>query len=283
MLGHMIATATKVAMQNHTYTYRGSTYHQGDGGPIGNPLSSAVARAVMLDWDSKFLGHTTILGTAVNRNLCRIYKRYVDDQFGKHQPTPPGWRWDPVGHTPVHSQQALHEDRGKEDDERTMTLLQNVANSINPRIQMTVDFPSANADNKMPVLDFKCWVDDEGTVMYEFYRKSMCPQSTIYAESALSWRTKRTVHTQEGVRILSRCHESLPWTTKAGHLTRLSASMAASGYPAQFRADVITSALKAFLKIKERADSGVRPVHRPDNLDKERRTQDKVWKSQDLV
>ena len=45
-----------------------------------------------------------------------------------------------------------------------MTLLQNVANSINPRIQMTVDFPSANADNKMPVLDFKCWVNDEGTV-----------------------------------------------------------------------------------------------------------------------
>ena len=115
--------------------------------------------------------------------------------------------------------------------------------------------------------------------MYEFYRKSMCPQSTIYAESALSWRTKRTVHTQEGVRILSRCHESLPWTTKAGHLTRLSARMAASGYPAQFRADVITSALKAFQKIKERADSGVRPVHRPDNLDKVRRTEDKVWKS----
>ena len=47
MLGLMFVTTTRTAMTTHTYTFRGSTYLQEGGGPIGNPLSSAVARAVI--------------------------------------------------------------------------------------------------------------------------------------------------------------------------------------------------------------------------------------------
>ena len=159
-----------------------------------------------------------------------------------------------------------------------MLLLQNVANSINPRIVMTVDYPSTHEDKKMPVLDFKCWIGPTGEVLYEFYRKSMCPQTTIYASSALPVKTKRTVLVQEAIRILLRCHESLSWSTKAAHLTDLSARMLQSGYTAPFRATVIKSALNAFNKIKERAESGVRLIHRPDELDRVKRAEDRIWK-----
>ena len=108
----------------------------------------------------------------------------------------------------------------------------------------------------------------------------MCPQNSILASSALPYRTKRTVHTQEGVRILSRCHDQLPWETKARHLTELSARMASSGYNHGFRAAVITSAIKAFQAIQERAERGVRPVHRPDILERVKRAEDKLWKGQ---
>ena len=258
----MFATATRVAMKTHTYSYNGSIHHQALGGPIGNPLSSAVARTVCLDWDIQFLEKTAKLGEVLDRDLCAIYKRYVDDLFQKHQPTPVGYRWDPATETPIFSQEALQEDSQRQDDERTMLLLQSVANSINKRIQMTIEFPSGHHDNKMPCLDFKCWVDPHGVVLYEYYRKPMCPQSTIYAHSALPWKTKRTVHTQEVVRVLSRCSDSLPWDTQVQHLTQLSARMASSGYPAQFRADVIRSGIRAYRKIQERSESGIRPIHR---------------------
>ena len=86
MLGAMmIAFATK-----------GSTYRQLVSGPIGNPLSSGVARAVMLDWDLQLLALTSTLGNELIMYLFyNVYKRYIDDQLGLHQATPAGYRWDP--------------------------------------------------------------------------------------------------------------------------------------------------------------------------------------------
>ena len=101
---------------------------------------------------------------------------------------------------------------------------------------------------------------------------------TIFASLALPVKTKRTVLVQEAIRILSRCHESLPWSTKAAHLTNLNARMLQSGYTAPFRATDIKSALNAFNNIKERAESGVRPIHRPDEVDRVKRAEDRIWK-----
>ena len=101
----------------------------------------------------------------------------------------------------------MQEDRERENDERTMLLLQSVANSINPCVQMIVDYPSAHVDKTMPCLDFQCWVGDSGRILYEFYRKPMCPQSTIYVNYSLAWKVKSTVHMQEGVRIFLTCSE----------------------------------------------------------------------------
>ena len=70
-------------------------------------------------------------------------------------------------------------------------MLQQMANSINPRLQMTVDYPSGNPVGKMSVLDFKCCMDPQGTVMYTFYRKPMCQPTTITAMSELPWGSKR--------------------------------------------------------------------------------------------
>ena len=158
MLGKIISTVTRTAMETHTYQYKGDIYWQQDGGCIGNPLSSAVARVVMMDWDYQFLSITARIDARLQTLLNAVYKRYVDNQFGKHQATPPGYGWCPIEGVPVVSVEAMEEDRGKEDDKWTMLLLQNVANLINPRIVMTVNYPSAHEDKKMPVLDFKCWI-----------------------------------------------------------------------------------------------------------------------------
>ena len=63
-----------------------------------------------------------------------------------------------------------------------------MANSIEDDIQLTVDVPCENEDNKLPVLDLKMWVEERelenGTgkyeiVLHEFYEKPMASKFVI--------------------------------------------------------------------------------------------------------
>ena len=47
--------------------------------------------------------------------------------------------------------------------------------------------------------------------LYEFHSKCMASKAVINARSALSWSTKRTVLTQEVLRVLMNCSKLLPW------------------------------------------------------------------------
>ena len=47
------------------------------------------------------------------------------------------------------------EDEALQDDERTMLLIQSVANSIHHSIRHIIDFPSKHEDGKVPMLDLK--------------------------------------------------------------------------------------------------------------------------------
>ena len=55
MLALMITKAAITSMGNHTYRFNGTVYKQQDGGPIGDELSQAIARLVMIWWDEEFL------------------------------------------------------------------------------------------------------------------------------------------------------------------------------------------------------------------------------------
>ena len=56
------------------YRFDGKLYKQVDGGPIGDELSQAIARLVMIWWDNEFIVRCEHLGIDL-----RLYIRYVDD------------------------------------------------------------------------------------------------------------------------------------------------------------------------------------------------------------
>ena len=89
-------------------------------------------------------------------------------------------------------------------DEANMCVVQEVANTIHPSIEVTYDCPSKHEDLKMPVLDLKAWlslgVDLESrepvvSVMHEQYTKEVASKAVVDARSALAMKTKRTIHT----------------------------------------------------------------------------------------
>ena len=144
-------------------------------------------------------------------------------------------------------------------------------------------------DRKLPILDLKVWIETKeketekrgektSVIMYEFYSKSMASKAVINARSALNWSTKRTVLTQEVLRVLLNCSKMLPWERVVENVNEMVLRMQYSGYSKKFRYEVVDSALKAYRE-REKADrEGERPLHRPKEWRKEEREQEKIGK-----
>ena len=86
--------------------------------------------------------------------------------------------------------------------------------------------------------------------------------AVINARSAIPWRNKRTILTQEVLRILRNCSDQLPWSTICDHVSMFTARMQYSGYSEQFRAEVVRSALHAYDEMKDKDRKGEVPFYR---------------------
>ena len=73
---------------------------------------------------------------------------------------------------------------------------------------------------------------------------------------------KRTVLTQEVLRILLRCSPKLPWEVTANHLSMFMMRMQYSGYNKTFRAQVLKSGLNAYENVKVKDQTGEQPMYR---------------------
>ena len=155
LMKRVIYTAIMCAMNNHYYKFDQVTYRQVKGGGIGDTFAQAGARLIMLWWDSTF--KTLVISqTAVKLNL-RVLQRYVDDLNVKTGTVSPGTTWDPSLEqlTIKPLEQLTEEDVNKPGDLRTAEVYRDMANHILPMFQWTLDTPSLNQDQKIPVLDLK--------------------------------------------------------------------------------------------------------------------------------
>ena len=177
-------------------------------------ITGVVAQVFMVWWDRRLRERLDVINIQLP-----LHKRYVDDTNLAAQKTEIGARYD--GERLQFTEESRIEDEGLEDDKRTMLLIQTVANSIHHLIRHTIDFPSNNEDRKVPMLDVKLWKEtQEGQtrILYEHYEKEMTTKSVIHRRSALPKQVKRTVLTQELLRILLYCSEHTPWETTCKHI-----------------------------------------------------------------
>ena len=158
-----------------------------------------------------------------------------------------------------------------------MNLVQKIGNSIHPSISLEVDYPSQHVDGKLPILDLKVWVElrqiqsvgeggsEVNVVLHEFYVKDVASKCVINARPALPWSCKRTILTQEVLRILLNCSRELPWETTVGHVNHMMLRLQYPGYDQKFRTEVVLSALKAYNRMItiELDASGEQPLYRP--------------------
>ena len=278
----MIILALQIAlafvMKNHHYTFAGALKRQRKGGPIGLDLTGALAQIFMIWWGKEFKIRLQQLQLEVI-----MMKIYVDDINQGMPIIDPGTRY--IDGELVIKEDLIVHDMGVADDLRTMLIYQSVGNSIHSSIQLEIDCPSNHDDDKMPILDLKVWIEElqngGSRIMHEFYMKSVSSRSVLNSESALPWGVKRTVLTQEALRVLLNCSRELPWATKSSHLSYFSARMQFSGYEHKFRSEVIRSALDAYDKLQKLETDGVRPLYRPRDWNRVERDKEHVAKKKD--
>ena len=140
-----------------------------------------------------------------------------------------------------------------------------IANSITPMLRWTPDWPSANSNSKLPVLDLSIWCQEmeKGTVtFYQFYSKPMTNPVSIPANSALSSNVKFSTYRQEVFRVLRNTSVDLSWREKAELLSYMSWRMMISGYSTGFRIQAICGGLIGHLRILYRSVKDEINIHR---------------------
>ena len=144
-------------------------------------------------------------------------------------------------------------------------------------------------DRNVPNLYLQCWLEEVESggdkrymLLHEFYMKDVSSKAVIHREAALSLGSKRTILTQESLRIIMNCHDMIGWEKIAGHLTYFVARMQIAGYDKSFRFQVIKSAIHAYRAKQEEERRGGAPVYRArswkrNNRRKERENKKKEW------
>ena len=205
-------------------------------------ITVELVKVFMTWWDKKMIRRLQEL----NINPI-LYKRYVDDINIAVNKVDDGYGY--VGGNIVIQE---GDDRNDiEVDKRTFDVIRRVGNEVHESIQLTADVATDHEDCKVPILDLKCWIKEveiDGsknyTIMHEHYIKDMSSRAVIHRESALSLCSKRTILTQECLRVMMNCHELIGWDKIAEHLSYFMARMQAAGYDKSFRLQVVKSEKK---------------------------------------
>ena len=137
----------------------------------------------MLLWDREFLSKVKKLGLQV-----LLYKRYVDDVVCVLRSVEPGWYFCKKGNKLVFDRE--HPTASLAEDARTFTLLQVIANSLDPGIKMMFEVPSMMQNGRLPVLDLELFIVNN-KVQLSFFKKPVSSPFTIMYASVLPANQKR--------------------------------------------------------------------------------------------
>ena len=273
MLGIMVEFSIKLCMEHHFYVHDQRVRRQGEGAGIGLRLSEALGRAFGLDWDDKLLRKLEELNWKP-----KMLKRYVDDLNTVVNGVKPGTRYNAAENKLEVVEDQIESDEEKEGDEITMKVFGEIANSVEPNIEVEIDFPSKHDDKMMPILDMKMAINEELEIVYMFYRKPQSNKFTMMARSALPQKVKRSTLSNEALRRLLCCSPNLEEQKKVEVMEEYARMLRRSGYTERFRHEIISDAVQGYKNMQRRELEGGRPVDRPRNYDVEGRRRRKQEK-----
>ena len=128
------------------------------------------------------------------------------------------------------------EDETKDASRTTFEVLKTIAEEVDPMLKFTIDTPDKQKDNKIAVLDLKVQINEKENFRldYEHFEKPTKHPKVILSDSALSMKNKRTILTQECLRILRNTKIELGEEVRNDHLNKFMIKLKNSGYDKKF-------------------------------------------------
>ena len=231
IIGRCAEIAVRTVFENFTYNFGGKIYLQREGGPIGNRLTMACARVVMQEWGDHYLN---ILKEA--RLLITLFKIYVDDVRQITTMLRKGTRYEVDGKTWTWSKEAEEEDEqrrkeGESKEAMMVRILTPVMSCINSDLIFTTELEEDFEDRKLPTLDCKLWLEEDGSVNHTYFEKDMRTQLLIPERSAMSQKQKMSILSNELVRRMSNiCIEKVGLEEKKMVVDQFRGQLKNSGY-----------------------------------------------------
>ena len=204
MLVKCIEIMIMSSLENHVYKFGDQIRKQSKGGPIGLALTGEIAECYMINWDKEFLERLK----SVDMNPA-IYERFKDDITVVVESLEAGTRW--KDGALIVDLEKKNDDEGRTDEEITMEVFKDIAESIDDMISFTVDYPGNHKNGMMPVLDVQAAINknEDNKIEFEFYEKPTKNQRVILFESAIPSSQKRTILTQECLRRIRNTQTDL--------------------------------------------------------------------------
>ena len=217
----------------------------------------------MVWWDKTFLERVNELLKDMN-----LYLRYVDDEYVICEIIP----------ETVDTQE-------QEPDERTMKKLQEIGNGIHPSIQVTVDYPSNNANGRMPVLDTEHWIDDvqvnneiKCQVLHSHYSKPMANAFVTHKSSAMASRSKENILIADLTRVMRNISTACTEQERREKVQHYMARMQYSGYCMEERIKVYRAAKNRYDQMVKKDIEGTEPLYRNKEWNRNERVKEKERK-----
>ena len=209
-----------------------------------------------------------------------VYTRYKDDIEVVAESVEKGTRL--VEGKLIIDEQKKAEDDFESDAKITMEIIVQIANSIDPMIQLTIETPCHFENSMMPILDVEVKINKEegNRIDFQFFEKPTKNSKVILADSALNPHAKRTILTQECLRRLRNTKVELGEDVQIKHLNDFMVKLKNSGYDKKYRIEVLDSAMKAFDKMKEDDKKNIKPLYRSRSWNTEERNKSKEIKKQ---
>ena len=242
-------------LKHHYYSfYQGEVRLEQEGGPVASRSPVMWERwPAMLAWVREYKARMVEATSTLPDMKQFIHQLYVDENNSVMEELPPGTRlverssrwwgswWRRTGR--------CWEIGG---------LAKELANTICPYLQMEVDYPSTTPRAGCPSLTWRCRWPGTRLINFRWYRKPMANCYSILNRSAMPADTKRITLVQRGVTMLRNTRRELHHQLFIPLMEQLGVAMMGSGYPEDFRREVIvSSSLLPALEMKVKVQEGV--------------------------
>ena len=229
-------------MGSHVFTFDGKLYMQTSGGAIGVGIAGDICKLYMVYWDRQLKRELDF-----NNIAYQLYMIYVDDGLvvvkDNNSPNSTG--------------------------QKMMSKLKEIANCIEPSIQVKVDYPCNNENGRLPALDTEVWIEEveldgarKTQILHSHYEKPFSNKLVIMKGSAMSWSKKINILVNDLLRVMRNISVLCPESERQKKVQHYMLRLQMSGYDIKERIHIYKKAKLRYEKLLRDNELQTTPLYR---------------------